>query len=287
MHVATQKTDKFFVIRRYIKYIKKNITLLLKDMENTMRLNTTLVKHSVIIASFLALTASTCFADNDVRNQPQNYYLNETEVADSLSLLPPPPAFDSVAFLNDEAQYKKGYQLRKTPRGEQASKDANIGAEDVFKHFSQAFGMKLSKETTPELYKLVSKMREDAGDLATRSAKKHYQRVRPFAFYHTSTCNSKDEKELSSNGSYPSGHTSIGWATALILAEINPNAQNAILKRGFEIGQSRVICGYHWQSDVDAARVVASALVAKLHSNDTFLEQLKKAKEEFKAKTKN
>lgn len=250
-----------------------------------MRFDTTLVKRSVVAASFLAFTSSVCFADHDVRTQPQNYYLNDTEVADSLSLLPPPPAFDSVAFLNDEAQYKKGYQRRNTPRGEQAAKDANITAADVFNHFSEAFGMKLSKETTPEIYKLVSKMREDAGDLATRAAKKHYQRIRPFAFYHTGTCNAKDEKELSTNGSYPSGHTSIGWATALILAEINPDNQNAILKRGFEIGQSRVICGYHWQSDVDAARVVSSALVAKLHSKDAFIEQMAKAKAEFKAKT--
>ena len=51
------------------------------------------------------------------------------------------------------------------------------------------------------------------------------------------------------------------------------------------MGQSRVICGYHWQSDVDAARVVASAVVARLHANDEFMAQLKLAKEEFKQKS--
>ena len=66
------------------------------------------------------------------------------------------------------------------------------------------------------------------------------------------TCNPEQQEELSTNGSYPSGHTAIGWATALVLAEINPDRQNEILKRGFEMGQSRVICGYHFQSDVDA-----------------------------------
>ena len=55
--------------------------------------------------------------------------------------------------------------------------------------FSEAFGIKISKETTPEIYKLVLNMREDAGDLATRSAKDHYMRVRPFAFYNEMTCN--------------------------------------------------------------------------------------------------
>ena len=78
----------------------------------------------------------------------------------------------------------------------------------------------------------------------------------------------------------------IGWATALVLAEINPQRQNEILKRGFELGESRVICGYHWQSDVDAARIVGSAVVATLHTNPAFQQQLQKAKDEFAKRQK-
>ena len=66
-----------------------------------------------------------------------------------------------------------------------------------------------------------------------------------------------------------------------MLAEINPDRQNEILKRGFEMGQSRIICGYHWQSDVDAARVVASAVVARLHANEEFQKYVAAAKKEF------
>lgn len=50
-------------------------------------------------------------------------------------------------------------------------------------------------------------------------------RIRPFAFYGVSTCNTTEQDKLAKNGSYPSGHTSIGWATALVLAEINPQRQ--------------------------------------------------------------
>ena len=50
------------------------------------------------------------------------------------------------------------------------------------------------------------------------------------------------------------------------------------MKRGYEMGQSRVICGYHFQSDVDAARLVASAVVARLHANENFMKQLEKVK---------
>lgn len=176
---------------------------------------------------------------------------------------------------------------RNTPRGQQAASDANVDGNGVPQVFSEAFGIRISKETTPEIHKLLLNMREDAGDLATRGAKEHYMRMRPFAFYHEETCNPRQQKELSTNGSYPSGHTAIGWATALVLAEINVDRQNEILKRGYEMGQSRVICGYHFQSDVDAARLVASAVVARLHANENFMTQLGKAKQEFAKLVKN
>ena len=86
---------------------------------------------------------------------------------------------------------------------------------------------------------------------------------------------------LVNNGSYPSGHTAIGWATALVLAEINVDRQNEILKRGYEMGESRVIAGYHYQSDVDNGRIVAAGVVARLHADEGFQKQLEKAKKEF------
>lgn len=79
-------------------------------------------------------------------------------------------------------------------------------------------------------------------------------------------------------------NTTLGWSTAFILCEIYPEAQDALLREGFEYGQSRVIAGFHWQSDVDAARVVASAAFARLHTSKAYLKQLKKAQKEFRCK---
>lgn len=76
----------------------------------------------------------------------------------------------------------------------------------------------------------------------------------------------------------------MGWAIALVLAEINPERQDEILKRGYEYGQSRVIVGFHFQSDVDHARIITSTLVNRLHANDDFMRQLQKAKDEFSNK---
>ncbi|MDE7109783.1 MAG: phosphatase PAP2 family protein, partial [Muribaculaceae bacterium] len=212
---------------------------------------------------------------------PEVYFLNEGDLPNSLELLPPPPDPSSIAFLLDRARYDWGKNLRNTERGEQAYQDSKLGGDGVPRAFSEAFGVEISQENTPEIYKLIVGMREDAGDLATRDAKVHYMRTRPYIYFNDHTCNPEDEVNLSTNGSYPSGHTSIGWATALVLTEVNPERQNEILERGYEMGESRVICGYHFQSDVDAGRITGAVAVARLHADENFNNQLDKAKKEF------
>lgn len=231
--------------------------------------------------SFSASAQTTAVKVKDHRTNPEVYFLQEGDLPNSLELLPGPPDAASIAFLYDQARYNWGKSMRNTERGEQAFQDARVNGDGVPRAFSEAFGIPITKEGTPEIYRLVVGMREDAGDLATREAKNHYNRTRPYAYFGEDTCNPEQQAELSTNGSYPSGHTSIGWATALVLSEINPDRQNEILKRGFEMGESRVICGYHFQSDVDAGRITASGAVARLHADEGFASQLAKAKKEF------
>ena len=238
-----------------------------------------------LLASFFAMaapqSASAQATIKDHRTNPDVYFLEEGDLPNSLELLPGPPDAGSIAFLYDRARYDWGKSMRKTPRGEQAFQDARVGGDGVPRAFSEAFGIDITQDGTPEIYTLVVGMREDAGDLATRDAKNYYNRTRPYAYYEEDTCNPEQQAELSTNGSYPSGHTSIGWATALVLAEINPDRQDEILDRGFEMGESRVICGYHFQSDVDAGRLTDAGAVARLHADEGFSKQLDKAKKEF------
>lgn len=215
----------------------------------------------------------------DASSSPESYYSTNADALDSLAILPPPPTFDSLLFQHDRAKYEEGMTLRNTERGAEAVLDAQ--SSKVPESLSAAFGCSIDKVTTPEIYALIQHLRGELGDMSTRTAKQKYFRVRPFVLYNTHTCYPKDEERLRENGSYPSGHSARGWAVALILSEINPQRKEIILKRGFEMGQSRVICGYHWQSDVDAGRLVGSAAVALLHTNSVFLDQLNKAKNEF------
>lgn len=244
------------------------------------RVAAVLIAVSAVSFSFAQDQATEKIKDH--RTDPELFFLQEGDVPNSLFLLPPPPDGMSITFLNDQARYSWGKSMRNTARGDTAVTDARVSGDGVPKAFSEAFGVEINKTDTPEIYTLIVGMREDAGDLGTREAKNYYNRTRPFAYYEEMTCNPEQQEELSSNGSYPSGHTSIGWATALVLAEINPERQNEILKRGYDMGESRVICGYHFQSDVDAGRLTGAMTVARLHADPAFQDQLQKAKKEFK-----
>lgn len=106
-------------------------------------------------------------------------------------------------------------------------------------------------------------------------------RRRPFMVFNEPTLYPEDEEALRKNGSYPSGHTILGWSSALLMMEINPELATEILARGYRYGENRLVVGAHWQSDTDAARLAASAAYACLHTSERFLEQMKKARAEF------
>ena len=232
----------------------------------------------LIILPFLIL--SLCI----VAEEPHPYFTS-SEMPNALHYLPAPPQANEMRFAYDTAQYNWGKSVRNTPRGEKARLDAEYSIERIAAIFSPVMGIKISLKNTPQIWKLLTDATKTA-DFACDSAKITYMRQRPFMVYNEPTLVPKDEPSLRLNGSYPSGHTTLGWTSALILCEINPATEDAILKEGFEYGQSRVIAGFHWQSDVDAARVVASAAFARLHTSKAYLKQLRKAQKEYLKKRK-
>lgn len=209
-------------------------------------------------------------------------YLAREVLPDSLTLLPPPPAAGSAAMQRDEEARAAAVALRGTPRYELAASDAVIGFPQIPDDFSCAMGLAITQEATPKLYALLGKMMIDVG-LSTYGAKNKYNRMRPFVAHSETTCYPKDEPLLRHDGSYPSGHSAIGWGMALVLAELHPDRADALLQRGRDFGQSRVVCDAHWQSDVDAGRVVAAAAVARLHADAVFRADLEAARQEVAA----
>lgn len=231
-------------------------------------------------ASSTADTASPKVTDPHFQLAPG--YLAQKDLPDSRELLGPPPAEGSAALGRDEEARSATVQLRGTARWDLARLDADLAFPQPAKNFSCAMGVRIDENATPHLYRLMQKVLTDAG-LSTYGVKNSFNRVRPFVVHNEGTCWPDQEPLLRNDGSYPSGHTAAGWAWVLVLAEINPERGNILLKRGMEFGQSRVICNAHWQSDVDAGRTMGAATVATLHSNAEFLADVAAARDELAA----
>jgi len=209
-----------------------------------------------------------------------NGYLTTSERPDSLALVLPPPQDGTPAKEADRVAYRALTALQNTPRGALASKDAALQFPQAASTFACALGADISESQTPHLVMLLRRTLVDAG-LATYGAKNHYQRTRPFVEFNESSCTPSHEATLRKDGSYPSGHSALGWAWGLVLAEIAPERSNALIQRAHAFGQSRAICGVHWQSDITAGREVGAAAVARLHANPTFRAQMALAQQEI------
>ncbi len=207
-------------------------------------------------------------------------YLSKEEIPNSLKLVPPPPEEGSAAFMLDQEIAAKYVALEDEVRKEQATKDAILAFPEAADAFNIVLDVEISEENTPHLYMILRRTLADAG-LSTYTAKNHYQRARPFMINNTPICTPEEEAGLRKDGSYPSGHTAIGWAWALILAEVFPEQADVILERGKQFGISRNICNVHWHSDVVDGRMMGAAAVAILHSNTDFLIDLEAAKTEI------
>jgi acid phosphatase (class A) len=207
-------------------------------------------------------------------------YLPSKDIPSSLELLPPPPADGSAAKALDDEISQRSFTLRDTPRWALARSDADLRFPHVAGTFSCALNVPITEADTPHLYALLHRMLTDAG-MSTASAKNHYNRTRPFVLNKEPLCTPEDANVLAKNGSYPSGHTAVGWSWALVLSEIAPEYGDRILARGLAYGESRNVCNAHWHSDVVQARSMAAGTVARLHGNSAFLRDLDAAKAEL------
>jgi acid phosphatase (class A) len=111
-------------------------------------------------------------------------------------------------------------------------------------------------------------------------AKIAYGRPRPFVELGGTIC-VKPETWLAKSYSYPSGHSTFSWTAGLTLSEIVPDRAAAILARARAYGESRVVCGVHYESDVLAGRTTAAALFGALQNNPAFQADLEAARAEL------
>jgi acid phosphatase (class A) len=218
--------------------------------------------------------------------QPQPGYLAPAIVLQIEAWLPPPPAEDSMGNAADVATFLSSRSLIGTARAEEAHADDVVKpAEAVAPRFAYVMGVTLDRSNAPRLMRMMDLVRNDAEWLVLPVKKPVASggRRRPFIDYpKLPTCPLVFEA-LGTTGSYPSGHAMTGWLWASVLAELAPQFADVLLARGVAFGESRVICGFHYPSDIVAGRLAASALLARLHADPRFVADLAQARKEVTA----
>ena len=214
-----------------------------------------------------------------------NLYVQREDQPDGGIFLPAPPDTSDVAYYDDFVQWQWGKSVRPTERGERASQESASSTTEMARIFSEALGFKISRSETPAIYNLMSRSYHTA-EQASKNPKEKYMRIRPVIQYNEIPTGRSDRLEsLRTSGSYPSGHTTRGMATALVLAEMAPEYLDTILRRGFEYGESRVIVSAHYQSDVNAGYMCGAACVAAMHSVPDFMTDMEAARAEYYEKS--
>jgi acid phosphatase (class A) len=196
-----------------------------------------------------------------------------TPIIDGAALAGPPPAEGSPRAAADRLSMRP---VVSEERLAQAVADLEFNA---FAMFQPVLDQDFTRERFPRTAAVLTATVRGVSP-AVNAAKDQYNRARPYVD-DRSLLRCDNPENPGPTGAYPTGHGAGGWALALVLAELIPARADAILQRGRDFGDSRVICGYHFPSDVDAARLIAAGAVARLHADAAFRRQLDAARREL------
>ncbi|MBS0411826.1 MAG: phosphatase PAP2 family protein [Proteobacteria bacterium] len=200
---------------------------------------------------------------------------------DTARILPPAPTSGSPRGVADRAIFKATRALQGSPRWSLAQNDADERAPAMLADFSCATGARLTETDAPRLVALLHRMRLDVVT-AVNKPKDLYRRQRPFLIDKGDICVARTPA-LALSPDYPSGHSTWGWTVGLVLAEAAPDRAAEILNRARAFGESRVVCGVHNASAIEAARTNAAALFSVLNADPAFRADLDAVRAELAA----
>lgn len=193
---------------------------------------------------------------------------------DGAALAGPPPSAESPQGAADRLA------MRPAPSEARMAQAVADLVFDPWRAFTPVFGEGFTAEQLPATGRAFTAVTVAiAGPI--NAAKTAFDRPRPYAADRSVLQCDDPGPNVSLGGSYPTGHGGAGWAWALVLAELAPARADAILQRGRDFGESRVICGYHFPSDIEAARLIAAGAVARLHADPAFRRTLDAARREL------
>jgi acid phosphatase (class A) len=216
----------------------------------------------------LVLILSLCFA-----SAAQAAHYTADNHVDLATVLAPPPAPDSPAQQQDLNTVLADQASRTPAEASAAEADAQI----TIYRFADVLGDRFHPGALPKTEAFFQAVGEDSRDIVS-AAKDHWGRPRPFV----ASPEVHPVVQEPGNGSYPSGHATFGYLTAIILADMIPEKADALFARGRQFGENRVIAGVHYPTDVEAGRITASVIANGLLSDAAFQHDFTAAKAELR-----
>jgi acid phosphatase (class A) len=188
--------------------------------------------------------------------------------------LAPPPAADSAQTKMELAEIH-AIEKTRTPEREKIAQDDQT--ETVFAVVRGDLGPDFTEAKVPVAAAFFKKLLADEG-LIVDPAKDSWGRPRPAVADPTIKVCVKP----STSGSYPSGHSTVAYMTALVLSDMLPEQRAAIFDDAARFAESRVICGVHYRSDTAASRTAAAVIVMQVRANPAFQKEFAAAKAEVR-----
>ncbi len=197
---------------------------------------------------------------------------------DPAVFLPPPPADGSVQALAELAEVKQ-YQAVSTPAERAAAaSDSNNENGTIF---ASVLGPAWDLGKLPATARLIDDI-VASEDGYSDIAKKEYHRNRPWVMDAAiQTC--VPHKPSQDKASYPSGHTTVGYGMGIVLAHLMPNHAPALLGRSARFAENRLVCGFHFRSDIVAGQQFGTILALRLMQNSQFQSEMTAAQTELHA----
>ncbi|OUJ12703.1 acid phosphatase [Acetobacter okinawensis] len=213
---------------------------------------------------------------------PQPCAAQTALLPDGRNFLPPPPPAGSHAQEADVQAFENTRALIGSSRWQLAHNDADLTPQHVISDFSCAAGFTLRADRLPALLDLLKTLAQPTEQRVTEE-KNFWHRPRPFVGNQQDICTPDARSKLQTSFSYPSGHTTWGWMTASILASALPERASEIMQRARIFGESRIVCGVHWKSDVQAGYMNGAAMFAALQAQPWFVEKMTAVRAELQA----
>ena len=191
-------------------------------------------------------------------------------------LLPPPPPDGSPAA---KAEMDELHAIQKHRTADEFARALADDKNEDITAFTEVMGPGFDLKALPKTAALFADVKAEE-KTAAKLAKTFFKRNRPWIVDPSLKSCAQDDPPQSS---YPSGHATMGYSMAVVLAALAPEKAQAIMARASEYAENRLVCGMHYRRDIVAGEVLGTTVAAEMMTTPGFKDEFEAARQELRA----